>query len=195
MERILADSVADQLSIVGPPAVISSPHGNLRVYLRLRNDANVSVSSGIDVLVIDAGGEVIGHASGDVVALLPGSTRAVRLLSSDPFAEPAALELRFTGTLVGGGEYERTISFSTAQYALEGNLHVLRGTVTNNGSRPYSLFLGGEFLDAAGGVLGMATGQVSNLFPGETRAFLLTTAENVQGVVSHNVAVNVIVPK
>ena len=195
IERILADSVADQLSIVGPPAVISSPHGNLRVYLRLRNDANLSVSSALDVLVIDAGGEVIGHASGDVVTLLPGSTRAVRLLSSDPFAEPAALELRFTGTLVGGGEYERTISFSTAQYALEGNLHVLRGTVTNNGNRPYSLFLGGEFLDAAGGVLGLATGQVSNLFPGETRAFLLTTAENVQGVVSYEVGVNVIVPK
>ncbi len=195
IERIATDGPADQLSIVGPAAVISSPHGNLRVYLRLRNDANLTLTSGVDVLVLNAGGGVIGHASGDVVALLPGSARAVQLLSSDPFAEPARLELRFTGTLLGGAEHERTISFSGVHYAREGFAHVLRGTVTNNGPRPYSLDLGGAILDAGGGVLGMATGQVSNLLPGESRVFTLTTTENVFGVVSYEVAVNVIIPR
>ncbi len=195
IERIVTDGPADQLSIVGPAGVVSSPHGNLRVYLRLRNDANFTLTSGIDVLVLNAGGGVIGHASGDVVALLPGFTRTVQLLSSDPFAEPAKLELRFTGTLVGGVEHERTISFSGVQYAREGFAHVLRGSVTNNGPRPFSLDLGGAFLDAGGGVLGMATGQVSNLLPGESRVFTLSTTENVIGVVSYEVAVNVIIPR
>lgn len=195
IERIATGNMADQLAIVGPASVVSSPHGNLRVYLRLRNDANLIVSSAVEVLALNAGGGVIGHASGDVVRLLPGATRAVRLLSSDSFAEAASLELRFSGTLVGGADHERAISFGNPQYTLEGNLHVLRGSVTNNSGRPYSLDLGGAFLDAGGGVTGMATGIVSNLLPGETRVYTLSTAENVQGVASFSVGINVIIPK
>lgn len=193
--RITADNLADQLAIIGPPSVISSPHGNLRVYLRLQNQASTAVSTGVEVLVLNAGGGVIGHASGDVVALPPGTPRAVRLLSSDAFGAAASLELRFSGTLVGGGDYERVISFSNVLHAPEGSIHVLRGTVTNNGARAYSLDLGGAFLDGAGGVLGMATGQVDNLLPGEARTFTLVTTENVQGLVTYEVAVNVIIPK
>lgn len=195
VDRILADSVVDQLAIVGPPSVIASPHGNLRVYLRLRNDSNTIVSSAVEVTVLNAGGGVIGQASGDVYALLPGSTRAVRLISSDPFAEAASLELRFSGTLVGGADHERAISIGDPHYSVQGNLHVLRGSVTNTGSRPYSLDLGGALLDAAGGVTGMATGIIVNLLPGETKTYMLYTTENVQGVASYNVGVNVIIPK
>jgi hypothetical protein len=183
------------LAIVGSASVISSPHGNLRVYLRLRNDANLTVTTAIEALVLNAGGGVIGHASGDVVALLAGSTRAVRLISSDPFAEAASLELRFTGTLVGGAQHERSISFNNVQYAQEGTLHVLRGTVTNHGAQPFSLDVGGALRNAGDDVVGMATGLVSNLLPGETRALLLTSAENVQGVTAFDVAVNVIIPR
>ena len=195
IERIATNGIADQLSIVGSPTVISSPHGNFRIYVQLRNDAATTVSTGLEVLALDASGAEIGHASGDVVALLPGSTRAVRLLSNDPFATPASLELRFTSTLAGVESYEREISFSGVHYEREGNLHALHGSVTNNGARPYSLDLGGALFDSAGSVLGMAIGLVSNLLPGETREFMLTTAENVQGVASHTVAVNVIIPK
>ena len=193
--RITADSPADQLAIIGPPSVIASPHGNLRVYLRLQNQAGTAVSTGVEVLVLNAGGGVIGHASGDVVALPPGDTRAIRLLSSDAFGAAASLELRFSGTLVGGGDYARVVSFANVHYVPEGNVHILRGTVTNNGARTYSMDLGGAFLDAAGGVLGMATGPVNNLLPGEARTFTLVTTENVQGVVSYEIAVNVIIPR
>ncbi len=194
-ERISTGGLADRLAIVGPPTVITSPHGNFRVYVRLRNDAGEGLTTAIEALVLAAGGAEIGRASGSLAALPPGGVRAVRLLSNDPFAAPAALELRFTGTLAGGGNDAHAIRFSAARYAQEGNRHVLRGTVTNHGARPYSLDLGGAFLDAAGGVLGMATGLLRNLLPGETRAFTLETVERVHGTVSHKVAINVIVPK
>ena len=193
--RIAANSLADRLLVVGPPSVIASPHGNFRVYLRLRNDANAALTTAVEALLLAAGGAEIGHASGDVIALPPGATRAVRLLSSDPFATAAALELRFSGTLAVAETHASAISFSGVHYEREGNLHALHGSVTNNGARPYSLHLGGALLDAASGVLGMATGQVSNLLPGKTREFKLATDENVQGVVSHTVAANVIIPK
>ena len=72
---------------------------------------------------------------------------------------------------------------------------MVHGAVTNNGARPYSLDLAGALLDAAGGVQGMATGLVSNLLPGETREFTLTTDEDAQGVVSHTIGINVIIAK
>ncbi len=193
--RIATGDTADQLTIVGPVNVIVSPHGNLRAYVRLQNTANVSVSTAIDVLALAEDGSAIGLASGAVSNLPPGSTRAVRLISSDPFAQPASVELRFSGTLVGSNNLEHIISLSPAQYTREGALHVLRGSVTNSGSRPYSLDLGGAFLDAGGAVTGMATGLVSNLLPGETREYTLTTDEDLPVGVSHTVATNVIVPR
>ena len=188
--------LADQLSTVGAPTVIASPHGNYRIYLQLRNDSSSIISTAIEVHLLDANGADMAHASGSFTALLPGSTRVVRLLSTDPYAAaPAAVELGFTGTLAGGENHEREISFSGVHYEREGSLHALHGSVTNNGARPYSLDLDGALFDFAGSVLGMAIGQVINLLPGETREFMLTTAENVQGVASHTVAVNVIIPK
>ena len=94
-----------------------------------------------------------------------------------------------------GENHERHIGFSGVHYEREGNLHVLHGSVTNNGTRTYSLDLNGALYDADRNVLGMAIGQVSNLRPGETRDFKLNTDENVQGVASHTVAINVIVPR
>lgn len=195
IKRVAAGGLADQLTVVGAPAVIRSPHGNFRVYLQLRNDANTIISTAFEVHVLAANGAEIGHASGSVSALLPGATRVARLLSNDPYAAPASLELRFTGTLAGGENHERHISFSGVHYEREGLFHVLHGSVTNNGARPYSLDLGGALFADSGSVLGMATGLVSNLLPGETREFKLTTAENIQGVASYKVAINVIVPK
>ena len=193
--RIATGGLADQLALVGLSTVIASPHGNVRVYVRLRNDANAALSTGIVALALAADGTEIGQATGNLTALPPGATRAVRLLSNDPFAPAAALELRFSGTLAVIAHGASDISLGVTQYTREGNLHILRGPVTNNGARPYSLYLGGALLDADGGVLGMATDLVSNLLPGETRAFTLTTDENARGVASHTVAVNVIVPR
>lgn len=195
IKRITTGGFADQLNLEGTPAVISSPHGNFRVYLRLRNDAASTISTGIELLLLDTSGAELGHAGGDVAVLLPGKTRVVQLLSGDPYTDFASLELRFTGTLAGGESYEKAISFSGVHYERAGNLHVLHGSVTNYGARPYSLDLGGALLDTAGTILGMATGLVSNLLPGETREFMLATTENIQGVVSHTVAANVIIPK
>lgn len=194
--RIATGGLADVLSIVGSPTVIASPHGNYRIYLQLRNDFSTIISSAIEVHLLDAIGADMTHATGSVTALLPESTRVVRILSTDPYiAVPAAVEIGFTGTLAGGANRERDISFSGVHYEREGNLHVLHGSVTNNGARTYSLDLNGALFDASGNVLGMATGVVSNLLPGETRELSLTTDENVQGVVSHTVAINVIVPR
>ena len=198
----IGGGLAAQLAIVGQPTILASPHGNLRVYVRLRNDANTWLSTGVVALAFAADGAEIGQATGNAAALPPGATRAVRLLSSDPFPvsssasdAPAALELRFTGTLAVNASDESAISFSGVHYEREGNLHVVHGAVTNNGARPYSLDLGGALLDAAGGVQGMATGLVSNLLPGETREFNLTTDEDARGVVSHAIGINVIIPK
>ncbi len=194
--RIATGGLADVLSIVGSPTVIASPHGNYRIYLQLRNDFSTIISSAIEVHLLDAQGADLTHATGSIAALLPGSTRVVRLLSTDPYiAVPAAVEIGFTGTLAGGANRERDISFSGVHYEREGNLHVLHGSVTNNGARTYSLDLNGALFDAAGNVLGMAIGQVSNLLPGQTQELRLTTDENIQGVASHTVAVNVIVPR
>ncbi|MDE2839423.1 MAG: FxLYD domain-containing protein [Chloroflexota bacterium] len=194
--RIPSGRLADQLSLVASPTVTVSPHGNYRIYLQLRNEYHLFISSAIEVHLLDARGADLTHATGSITALLPGSTRVVRLLSTDPYAEvPAAVELRFTGTLAGGENHARHISFSGTHYEREGSLHVLHGSVTNNGARTYSLDLNGALFDAAGSVLGMAIGQVSNLLPGETRELRLTTDEDIQGVASHTVAVNVIVPR
>ena len=196
IERIATGGLADQLSTVGAPAVIASPHGNYRVYVQLRNNSSAIISTAIEVHLLDANGADLTHATGSITALLPGSTRVVRLLSTDPYAAaPAAVELGFTGTLAVRENHERYISFSGVHYERNGSLHVLHGSVTNNGTRPYSLDLGGALFDAAGSVLGMTTGLVSNLMPGETREFMLSTTENVLGVASHTVAVNVIIPK
>jgi len=196
IERIATGGLADRLAIVRSPTVIASPHGNYRIYLQLRNDSGSIISTATEVHLLDASGADLAHATGSITALLPGKTRVVRLLSTDPYAAaPAALELGFTGTLAGGENHERHISFSGVHYEREGSLHVLHGSVTNNGARAYSLDLGGALFDAAGSVLGMATGIVSNLLPGETRELRLTTDENVQGVASHTVAINMIVPR
>lgn len=193
--RIPTGGLADRLFLVGTPTVNSSPHGNFQVYLQLRNDADKIISTAIEVHVLDANAADVGHATGDVAALLPGSTRVVRLLSSDPFADFASLELGFSGTLAGGENHERHISFSGVHYERDGTLHAVHGYVTNNGARTYSLDLNGALFDADGNVLGMAIGQVSNLLPGERQEFMLTTDENVQGVASQTVAINVIEPR
>ena len=194
--RIATGGIADQLTLVGSPTVIASPHGNYRIYLQLRNDFRALISSAIEVHLLDARGADLTHATGSISALQPGDTRVVRLLSTDPYAaDPAAVELGFSSTLAGGVYRERHIRFSGVHYEREGNLHVLHGSVTNNGARPYSLDLNGPLFDADGNVLGMAVGKVSNLLPGETQEFRLTTDENIQGVASHTVAINVIVPR
>ena len=194
--RIRTGGLADQLSLVGAPTVIASPHGNYRIYLQLRNDADTIISTALEVHLLNAIGADLTHAAGSIAALLPGSTRVVRLLSTDPYAaEPAAVELGFSSTLAGGENHERHISFSGVHYERDGNLHAVHGSVTNNGARPYSLDLNGALFDADGNVLGMAIGQVSNLLPGERREFMLITDENVQGVASQTVAINVIEPR
>lgn len=195
--RISTGGIADKLSLVGMPTVIASPHGNYRVYLQLRNDSyNLIISTALEVHLLNAIGADLTHATGSISNLLPRSTRVVRFLSTDPYAaEPAAVELGFSGTLAGGENHERHISFSGVHYERDGNLHAVHGSVTNNGARPYSLDLNGALFDADGNVLGMAIGQVSNLLPGERREFMLITDENVQGVASQTVAINVIEPR
>ncbi|MCY4436676.1 MAG: FxLYD domain-containing protein [Chloroflexi bacterium] len=194
--RIATGGLADLLSIVGSPSVIASPHGNYRIYVQLRNDSSLTISTAAEVHLLDARGADLTHATGSITALLPGSTRAVRFLSVDPYAAvPAAVELGFSGTMAVRENYEHDISFSGVHYEREGSLHVLHGSVTNNGPRTYSLDLGGALFDANGNVLGMTTGLVRNLLPGETQELELTTDENVQGVAAHTVAINMIVPR
>ena len=194
--RIATGGLSDLLSVVGSPTVVVSPHGNYRIYLQLRNDSDLFISTAIEVHLLDGAGADLTHATSNVTAIPPGSTRVVRFLSNDPYAAvPAAVEIGFSGTDAVHDKNEGDVSFSGVHYEREGNLHVLHGSVTNNGARTYSLDLNGALFDATGNVLGMAIGVVSNLLPGETREFMLTTDENVQGVASHTVAVNVIVPR
>lgn len=194
--RIPTGGLSDQFSIVGTPTVIESPHGNYRIYVQLRNDFSLVLSGAIEVHLLDARGADLTHATGNVAAIPPGSTRVVRILSADPYTTAtAAVEIAFTSTLAGGENHARHISFSGVHYEREGSLHVLHGSVTNNGARAYSLDLNGALFDANGKVLGMAIGQVSNLLPGQTQELRLTTDESIQGVASHTVTVNMVVPR
>ena len=194
--RIPTGGIADRLTTIGAPTVIASPHGNYRVYVQLRNDFITVVSTAMEIHLLDATGADLTHATGSIAALPPGETRVVRFLSTDPYAaDPAAVELGFSSTLAGGVNHGRHISFSGVHYEREGDLHVVHGSVTNNGTRIYSLDLNGALFDASGNVLGMAIGQVSNLHPGETRELRLTTDENVQGVASQTVTIHMIVPR
>ena len=65
--RIYFGGIADELSLVGMPTVTTSPHGNYRVYLQLRNDSyNLIISTAVEVHLLNAIGADLTHATSSI---------------------------------------------------------------------------------------------------------------------------------
>jgi len=180
---------------MGQPTVLQAASGNFRLYLRVRNEAAVPLTTSIDALILDSAGKVVGQASGTGNALLPGQVRTITLLSSDPATAYAQLDVRFTVTVAVDAWEAQHIVFGTTQWAREGSTVRVWGTVTNQGSRMYSLDLVGTLLDATGAVRGVATGPAIHLGPRSSTPFVLTILDEVPPFTTAEVAVNVIIPK
>ncbi len=75
-------------------------------------------------------------------------------------------------------KYKMTISGSTVSLAADGTATVT-GNITNNEQAQHSATVGALFYDKAGLVVGSAQGSVSDVQPGQTQAFTITSSGKI----------------
>jgi hypothetical protein len=131
-------------------------------------------------------GQEAATAPGPVADLLPGQTRAIALVSADTLPEQGdTIKIEVDRMIADqastpGAEIAKKISFGPPKLSSPEGFPQVDVAVTNGDNKPHSLVVQAMFMQ--GGILiGVATGDVDDLQPGQTQTAALSVQGATQG--------------
>jgi hypothetical protein len=169
---------------LGKPLTVNSA-GMGTIYVPVTN-AGGTVKSFTIKATYKNNGQEAATAPGPVADLLPGQTRAIALVSADTLPEQGdTIKIEVDRMIADqastpGAEIAKKISFGPPKLSSPEGFPQVDVAVTNGDNKPHSLVVQAMFMQ--GGILiGVATGDVDDLQPGQTQTAALSVQGATQG--------------
>ena len=170
--------------ILGKPLIVNSPDMGT-IYVPVTNPGRTVKTFTIKATYKQSG-RIAATAPGPVADLQPGQTRAVPLVSADPLPEQGDTIRVEVDRMIAdqastpGAEIAKKITFGPPKLSSPEGFPQVDVAVTNGDTRPHSLVVQAMFMKGDT-LIGVATGDVDDLAPGQTQMAALSVQGTTQG--------------
>lgn len=181
-DKTVGKSVSTKSSSSSPKVSVKDPisfsnilfvdeMGSTIIYGEAKNNDSKQHSFTLKVSFYDKNGKLLGTAAGTVNNVNGGDTKLFTAMGMDDYSNADSYKVQVDTMLDSTSNQKVPIDFSNFVMKSDSGMTTIEGETTNNDTKAHSFTLNVGIYDNTGKLLGVASGVVNDLQPGDTKTF------------------------